>query len=620
MKKILLLLLTLLLAFSIVGCGDEEDPDNTPTGGYVDPEHKKGTYKVEYVLRDKTVTQFYELNEIPEPPTVESLKNGTVLLVFNGWDTEIVPVSGNAKYTAQYTNSTYEYTATFVLGGGRTQKVKATAGHKPKEPTVADYQGMQFACWDKAVVAGTEDVTYTAVYTDQLDPAGFKRAYETQDFIWQNHGYRDMQVADALYALVLQEHERPMSGPVRDRIIAQIEHLTADGSAPEFTCSTNWPYGIVTACLAMAKDTPSVWDKMSYSLKSKVDTMMEAFAYIISLGTSDQNAYQTGPNFQGNYKNNWNANYALGSIPCMVFVVYYFGNGDIEAGAKTVNDKLKGFNEAAYNRMIRAFETNGWDNALACWTTAAPMDGYADAKTMLIKGGAVAGLDYMDKTGQTIKGLGSGRGVSNGGLDFTYSLLNESIPHAGEYSGITLYEPERIVKAMIDYNYVWKTYSTHYYYEEPVAYILDGTNSPYDGMVGMMFEFGLGNRSAITYVGHDFDMIIPLMSAAKVLKRYTVSGRTKTLVTDSFGNPVSIYDCTEDAERWSRIEVGNEDFVYKYRHGYQDFVSYNQGGTIDTKQYEKNAGSGYWVCKSIWRTTLKPLGTLPIAETYDTVD
>ena len=569
MKKILLLLLTLLLAFSIVGCGDEEDPDNTPTGGYVDPEHKKGTYKVEYVLRDKTVTQFYELNEIPEPPTVESLKNGTVLLVFNGWDTEIVPVSGNAKYTAQYTNSTYEYTATFVLGGGRTQKVKATAGHKPKEPTVADYQGMQFACWDKAVVAGTEDVTYTAVYTDQLDPAGFKRAYETQDFIWQNHGYRDMQVADALYALVLQEHERPMSGPVRDRIIAQIEHLTADGSAPEFTCSTNWPYGIVTACLAMAKDTPSVWDKMSYSLKSKVDTMMEAFAYIISLGTSDQNAYQTGPNFQGNYKNNWNANYALGSIPCMVFVVYYFGNGDMVEGAKTVNTMLKDFDEAAYNEMIGRFDVYGWRRAYSTWTKPALTDDSVDAKTVMIQGGAVV---HKNVSGDGLESS-SGKGVTNGGEDY-------------RYAGFTLAEGAKIIERVIETNYSGgKVVSEHYFNDEKVGYIIDGSKSPFEGQEGMMLEFASGNRSSTVYCSHDFLLATTILVVARDL---------------------GIYDYTENEALWQKIIVGNGDFLYKNGKGYQGYSTGSYGVSVHQHGEKDEHELGYFNIKSLWLTYMYP--------------
>ena len=605
MKKLLFLLLSMLVLF-LVACGGEE-PDPTPVipdaPAYKDPTHRSGTYQVAFELAGgEMVVHYYEAGELPEPPTPPDVDSPYATRVFYKWNKEIVAVTGDATYKATYKNVMKEYTATFVLAD-RTVTEKYQYGAVPTPATPEDYEGMTFACWDREIDVSTQDVTYTAIYTDQMDVTAMRIAYTKQDFVWQNHGYQDMCSAAGLYGLVLQEHEHPLSGPVRDRIIEQLEHLTASGSAPAFDCSTNWPYGILTAAIAMAKDTPTVWNAMSESLKAKLDTMMEAFIYIISLGTSDQNAYRTGPSFSGNYNNNWNANYALGNIPCMVFAVYYFGQGDIDEGARIVNDKLKAFDEEEYDRMILAFDTYGWERAKKCWTTPSPKEGYADAKTMLISGGAVYGLDFMDKTGQTLTALGTGTGVTNGGVDFTYSNHN-TVPHKGEYVNIPLNQPERIVKCMIDYNFAWKTTSEHYYEGERVAWILDGTKSPYEGMDGMMYEFGLTSRSAITYTGHDFDMIVPLMSAAMVLKRCENGKKTDA----------PIYDFTEDAERFSRVQVGNEDFIYKYRHGYQDFVRYVQGGLIKNEQYESKAGSGYWVCKGIWRTTMKPLGDVAVAE------
>ena len=494
---------------------------------------------------------------------------------------------------------------TFVLAD-RTYTEAYPENTVPTPVTPENYEGMSFVCWDREPSADDENTTYRAVYTDVCDVENFKKAYTARDFTWQKHNYRDMQVSITVYALVLQEHEHPLAGPVRDRAIAQIAHLTEEGSAPPFDCSVNWSHGIIAATLAMAKDTPTIWGAMSDELKKKVDTVMDAFVYSVAVGTADQNDYRTGPGFKGNYNKNWNVNYALGSIPCMVFGTYYFGEGDIELGAKRLNEKLKAFDEAEYDRMIRAFETYGWEEAKATWTTPAPKEGYADAKTMMVSGGPVYGLDFMDRTGNTLTTLGDGKGVTSGGVDYTYSNPNPVV--GGPYKNIPLDRPEEIVKCMIDYNFAWKTYSTHYYKDERVAYILDGTTSPYEGMLGMMFEFGLPNRSAITYTSHDFDMIVPLMSAAKALHRYENGKKTDA----------PIYDCTENAERFSRVEVGMEDFIYKFRRGYQDFVSYIQGGGIDTKMYEHVNGSvGYLAAKGIWRTTLKPLGTLPIAESYE---
>ena len=607
MKKALFLLLSLLLAF-LIACGGKEpdptpDPPDVPEASYKDPTHQSGTYKVVFELAGgEMVVHYYEAGEMPEPPTPPDVDSPYATRVFYSWSKKIAPVTGDAVYKATYKNVMKEYTATFVLGDKTVSEVYRY-GEMPEPEIPPDFEGMTFACWDREIDVSTQDVTYTAIYTDQMDVKAMETAYKTGDFIWQSHGYRDMQVACGLYGLVLQEHEHPMASYVRDRIVEQIEHLTASGSAPEFDCSTNWPYGIVCATLAMAKDTPSVWNAMSASTKARVDTMMEAFAYIVSLGTSDQNAYSTGPAFGGNYKNNWNVNYALGNIPCMVFAVYYFGDGDIDEGARIVNEKLKGFDEAEYDRMIRAFESYGWQNAKTCWTTPSPKAGYADAKQMLVYGGTVYGDNY--RAPGTLTNCGTGKGVNNGGVDFTYTN-NSAVIHSGEYKSIPLTQPERIVMAMIDHNYTWKTTSEHFYNGERVAWILDGTRSPYEGMLGMMYEFGLASRSAITYTGHDFDMIVPLMSAARVLKRCENGAKTNA----------SIYDFTEDAERFSRIQVGNEDFIYKYRHGWQDFVKYTQGGLIRDEKHESGAGSGYWVCKGIWRTVMKPLGDLAIAESF----
>ena len=376
MKKVLFLLLSLLLVF-LIACGGEEpdpipDPPDVPEASYKDPTHQSGTYKVVFELAGgEMVVHYYEAGEMPEPPTPPDVDSPYATRVFYSWSKKIAPVTGDAVYKATYKNVMKEYTATFVLGDKTVSEVYRY-GEMPEPEIPPDFEGMTFACWDREIDVSTQDVTYTAIYTDRMDVKAMQTAYRTGDFVWQNHGYRDMQIACALYGLVLQEHEHPMSSYVRDRIVEQIEHLTASGSAPEFDCSTNWPYGIVCATLAMAKDTPSVWNAMSASTKARVDTMMEAFAYIVSLGTSDQNAYSTGPAFGGNYKNNWNVNYALGNIPCMVFAVYYFGEGDIQEGARIVNEKLKSFDEAEYDCMIRTFESYGWQNAKTCWTTPAP--------------------------------------------------------------------------------------------------------------------------------------------------------------------------------------------------------------------------------------------------------
>ena len=78
---ILALLLLLLLSFGCVG-GDptptpDPVPDPTPEQSYLDPTHKTGTYRVDFILQSETVTHYYEAGEIPEPPEVLGFVLGT---------------------------------------------------------------------------------------------------------------------------------------------------------------------------------------------------------------------------------------------------------------------------------------------------------------------------------------------------------------------------------------------------------------------------------------------------------------------------------------------------------------------------------------------------------------
>ncbi len=633
MKKLLLLfVLVLSMTLCLTSCqaiidqltdalanigGTTTPPDPNPgqNGGYLDPTHKSGTYKVVWVMKGLNLIHFYEEGEMPEPPEVPDYVDTSTILVFKKWDKEVSAVTGATTYTAEYDYVTKQYTATFVMGT-RKQTKKFDCGTAPTLPTPpASVNGMKFACWDKTPEKTYEDITFTAIYASVVSPEVLSESfhYSNGNTVWKNHGQRDMLSMTALYTLLLEEHENPQNGVVRDRIIQMIDALTGKNSAPPFDCSTNWAYGITCAALAVAKDTPTVWNTMSATQKARVHLMMEAFMYITSLGYSDYNDYHTGPGMGGNTKKNWNANYALGNIPCMVFGVYYFGDGDVDAGAHAVNEKLKNFNEFEYNRMIKAFESNEWNTAYECWTTGAPDgSGGVDAKTMLISGGQAYCDNYLNP-GNITSG-GTGVGVSNRGQDFTYSNSN---PLIGEWKNITLYEPERIMQCMMDYTYARTVISEHYYNGQRVAYILDGTKSPYEGMIGMSYELGLSNRSSAAYTGHNFNMTVVHLSAAKILSRYTVDGNNKTPVTDAFGNEVALYDFTEDAERWSRIQVGMEDFIYKLRHGYQSYVAYNDGRIWEEKDYESNAGSGYRACKSIWRNTMLILGDLPSADLYD---
>ena len=359
MKKRLWVFMLLLMALCLVACkGDAPDSPSTPEGGYKDSSHRTGTYRVDYVLKSKTVTHFYEAGEMPDPPTVADEKVGCDLFVFAKWDNALTQVTKNTVYTAKYDRMTFEYTATFLLGGGRTVKVKATAGTVAKAPATPDYQGMTFACWDVEPYAAIEDVTYTAIYTDVISGASMKKAWAEP--IWVTDGiYRDLMAALSIYPLFLQEYKNPQDGGLlAERAAEHLSSYFSNGGLP-MDCSTNWNYGVTMALLVLAKNTPSIWDRLSYSDRTRLDFTVEALTYLTSFGTSQNNDYRTGPSLKGNYRKSWGPNYRFGSAGPIPFLIYYLGNGNVERGAEKFNDLIHAFDESTYNRTIQRFQAYG---------------------------------------------------------------------------------------------------------------------------------------------------------------------------------------------------------------------------------------------------------------------
>jgi hypothetical protein len=94
---------------------------------------------------------------------------------FAGWSPEIVPVKGDATYTARYVSSAQQYTITFknwdgvelqksLYEYGRTPSYRGT-GPSRADDTIYTYT---FAGWDPAIVQVSQDATYTAQYTKKV--------------------------------------------------------------------------------------------------------------------------------------------------------------------------------------------------------------------------------------------------------------------------------------------------------------------------------------------------------------------------------------------------------------------------------------------------------------------
>ena len=471
-------------------------------------------------------------------------------------------------------------------------------------------EGERFVAWDMQTDSCNGDTTIAAITTKYFDPEYFLAAYTfdllvyPSDTALKDNAAKTLEKALALTCLLIEENQNPKSGAVAKRIA---EHLTAvaqEGRAPAFDARCFWSYAPHAGSIAMAKMTPSVWKLISADVKARLDTMMRAFAILESFATSDYNNYSTGPGMFGNYNKSWNPNYRLANVPVIVYATHYFGNGDMALGAEYVNAFLKGFDEDAYESIVNTFQKYGWHRAFQIWTTEALMttDGTniqgKSAKDLLLHGGQAVGK-ALPVASEVKVALGKGVGVPNNGQDYIYNGygLNESdgiirslLMHNYGTNDLTKSNPKKstFLEVKSDHWYDIKKNGT----KERIAWIVDESESPYQGRFGMMKEFASGNRSSTAYCSHDFLLTTSMLSTCKILGIYDA---TADDYTDT--NGVSIREA---------IVVGNEDFLYKNETGYLCFAT-GSYGTSTKEHSEKNEHPEcYFVLKSLWRNVILP--------------
>ena len=137
-------------------------------------------YTIQFVNEDGTVLQSSEIayGEMPKYTGETPTKAATAQYSysFSGWDTEIVAVTGDATYTATFSETVNKYTINFVNEDGTVlQSTQIAYGEMPKytgeTPTkaaTAQYS-YSFSGWDTEIVAVTGDATYTATFTETVN-------------------------------------------------------------------------------------------------------------------------------------------------------------------------------------------------------------------------------------------------------------------------------------------------------------------------------------------------------------------------------------------------------------------------------------------------------------------
>ena len=133
-------------------------------------------YTVTFQNDDETVLQSSEVayGETPEYEGATPTKPSDAQDTYNfaGWDPQVVAVTGNATYTAQYTSTVNKYTIIFEnYDGAELQTGEVAYGETPvytgATPTKpADAQDTYtFAGWSPEIVSVTGTATYTATFT-----------------------------------------------------------------------------------------------------------------------------------------------------------------------------------------------------------------------------------------------------------------------------------------------------------------------------------------------------------------------------------------------------------------------------------------------------------------------
>jgi len=76
--------------------------------------------------------------------------------------------------------------------------------------------------------------------------------------------------------------------------------------------------------VAVAKETPTIWNEFTAEEKSKFDLIMKMYAVIGYLGTDDENNFDTNFTTKVRYNKGWGPNIRLSNIPPIFFAAKYF--------------------------------------------------------------------------------------------------------------------------------------------------------------------------------------------------------------------------------------------------------------------------------------------------------
>ena len=172
-----------------------------------------------------------------ETPTKEA--DAQYTYTFKGWDKEIVEVTGEATYNAEFDSTLRSYKITFKNGEQVLKEETVNYGTMPAAPETNPTKGYDsenhysFKGWDKEIAEVTGEAVYNAQFNAEKHVYTVEDSDETTDYIVCSCGYKDETYAYDK-RVTSNRKELPVDGTglsltVEGATFASVEKMTING-------------------------------------------------------------------------------------------------------------------------------------------------------------------------------------------------------------------------------------------------------------------------------------------------------------------------------------------------------------------------------------------------------
>ena len=140
-------------------------------------------YIITWDINGVTTTEQLEYGETPSHADATKEPTTEKVFTFSGWSPAITTVTQDQTYTAQFNESPRPYTITWVINGvSTTNQVTYGSMPTHEEPEkVVDNCSYPFDSWSPAIVPVSGDATYTAVFSDDCTMNNFFVVFQNYD-------------------------------------------------------------------------------------------------------------------------------------------------------------------------------------------------------------------------------------------------------------------------------------------------------------------------------------------------------------------------------------------------------------------------------------------------------